>query len=57
MPPAEPCLAALPNPVRRSLLATRPPFLSVTLFAALIGLATAYLDTARIDPVAALRNE
>ncbi len=42
MPPAEPTLAALPNPALRYILATRPPFLSVTFVAALIGLATAY---------------
>jgi 1,4-dihydroxy-2-naphthoate octaprenyltransferase len=42
MPPAEPALAALPNPLLRYFLATRPPFLSVTLVAALIGLATAF---------------
>jgi len=42
MPPAEPTLAALPNPVLRYFLATRPPFLSVTLVAALLGLATAW---------------
>jgi len=42
MQPAEPTLAALPNPLQRYFLATRPPFLSVTLFAALIGLASAY---------------
>jgi 1,4-dihydroxy-2-naphthoate octaprenyltransferase len=42
MPPAEPTLAALPNPVSRYLLATRPAFLSVTLFSVLIGLAGAY---------------
>lgn len=39
---AEPTLAALPNPALRFFLATRPPFLSVTLFACLIGLATAF---------------
>lgn len=41
MPIAEPTLAALPNPLLRYFLATRPPFLSVTLFAALLGLASA----------------
>ena len=40
----EPTMAALPNPLLRYLLATRPAFLSVTLFAGLIGLATAYAD-------------
>jgi len=42
MPPAEPTLAALPNPALRYLIAMRPPFLSVTLAACLIGLATAF---------------
>ncbi len=41
---AEPTLAALPNPVTRYFLATRPPFLGVTLFAALIGLGAASYD-------------
>lgn len=41
MQPAEPTLAALPNPVQRYFLATRPAFLSVTLFGSLIGLGTA----------------
>ena len=39
MPSAEPSLAALPGAPLRYLLATRPAFLSVTLFAVLIGLA------------------
>lgn len=38
---AEPTLAALPNPMLRYFLATRPPFLSVTLVAAPLGLASA----------------
>ena len=42
MPPVEPTLAALSNPLLRYFLATRPAFLSVTLFAALIGIGTAY---------------
>jgi len=42
MPPTEPSLADLRNPVRRYVLATRPPFLSVTLFACLIGLGSAH---------------
>jgi 1,4-dihydroxy-2-naphthoate octaprenyltransferase len=42
MPLAEPTLAALSNPFARYFLATRPPFLTVTLFACLIGLATAH---------------
>jgi 1,4-dihydroxy-2-naphthoate octaprenyltransferase len=44
MPPVEPTLAALANPPLRYFLATRPAFLSVTLFAALIGIGTAYYD-------------
>ncbi len=42
MPPVEPTLAALANPVRRYFLETRAAFLTVTLFAAVIGLATAF---------------
>ncbi|MEX2164168.1 MAG: prenyltransferase [Sulfuricaulis sp.] len=42
MQPAEPTLAALPNAVQRYFLATRPAFLSVTLFSSLIGLGTAH---------------
>ncbi len=42
MPAAEPSLAALPNPALRFFLATRPPFLVVTMVGCLIGLATAY---------------
>lgn len=44
MPPVEPTLAALSNPLLRYFLATRPAFLSVTLVAALIGIGTAYYD-------------
>ena len=53
MTPAEPTLAALPNPVLRYFLATRPPFLSVSLFAALIGVATAYFDHVQLAPATA----
>ena len=42
MQPSEPTLAALPNPIVRYFLATRPPFLTVTLLGCLIGLATAF---------------
>jgi 1,4-dihydroxy-2-naphthoate polyprenyltransferase len=42
MPLTEPTPASLRNPVRRYVLATRPPFLSVTLFACLIGLGSAH---------------
>ena len=52
-PPAEPTLAAYPNPFLRYFAATRPPFLSVTFAACLIGLATAALDGAMLRPAAA----
>ena len=42
MPPVEPTLAALSNPLLRYFMATRPVFLSVSLIAALIGIGTAY---------------
>jgi len=42
MPPVEPTLAALSNPLLRYFLATRPAFLGVTLVATLIGISTAY---------------
>jgi 1,4-dihydroxy-2-naphthoate octaprenyltransferase len=51
--PAEPTLALLPNPVLRYFLATRPPFLSVSFFAALIGIATAYFDGVALSPLTA----
>jgi len=41
MPLAEPTPAALTNPLLKYFLATRPPFLSVSVFAALIGIASA----------------
>jgi len=50
MQPVEPTLAALPNPVFRYFLATRPAFLSVTLFACLIGLGTAYFEGVVLSP-------
>jgi 1,4-dihydroxy-2-naphthoate polyprenyltransferase len=50
---AEPSLAALPNPVVRYILATRPPFLAVTFFACLIGLASAWFDGVAIAAVKA----
>ena len=53
MPPAEPSLAALPNPALRYILATRPPFLSVTFVAALIGLATAYASGVAVNAASA----
>jgi len=42
MPPIEPTPAGMRNPVQRYVLATRPAFLSVTLFACLIGLGSAH---------------
>ena len=42
MPLAEPTLTAFSNPFLRYFVATRPAFLTVTLFSCLIGLATAY---------------
>ena len=41
---AEPSQGVLTNPVQRYFLATRPAFLSVTLFACLVGFGTAYRD-------------
>lgn len=54
MASAEPALSALPNPLLRYFLATRPPFLSVTFFAALIGIACANyggLDVANLPAI------
>jgi len=53
MPPVEPSIAALSNPLLRYLLATRPAFLSVTFFASLVGLATAYADGVALIPTTA----
>lgn len=53
MPPVEPTTSALPNPFLRYFLATRPAFLSVTFFASLIGLATAYADGVALIPATA----
>ncbi|MDP1635484.1 MAG: prenyltransferase, partial [Gallionellaceae bacterium] len=49
----EPTLAAFPNPLLRYFAATRPPFLSVTFAACLIGLATAAADGTVLRPLAA----
>lgn len=54
MPPAEPNLAALHNPALRYFLASRPAFLSVTLVAVLLGLATAFRSMHRLDPATAI---
>ncbi len=53
MYPAEPTLAALPNPIARYIAATRLPFLSVTLFGGLIGLGTAFASGLAINWVTA----
>jgi 1,4-dihydroxy-2-naphthoate octaprenyltransferase len=52
--PVEPSRAALPNPLVRYFLATRPAFLSVTATACLVGLATAAADGVDLDAPAAL---
>jgi 1,4-dihydroxy-2-naphthoate octaprenyltransferase len=54
VPTAEPTLAALPNPVLRYALATRLPFLAVTLVACLVGLAAAFADGVAIDAMTAV---
>lgn len=52
--PTEPRRERLGNPVRRYFGATRPAFLSVTLVACLIGLASAYRDGVAVDSTTAL---
>ena len=52
--PAEPSLATLPSPALRYFLATRPAFLSVTLVACLIGLASAHAGSVPLDTADAL---
>lgn len=54
MRPAEPSLAALPNPLLRYFLATRPAFLSVTLIGCVLGLAGAASGGLPIDPAKAV---
>ncbi len=54
MPAVEPTLEHLPNPALRYFLATRPAFLSVTLIACLIGLATALFSGLSIAPLTAV---
>lgn len=49
MPPLEPSLAALPNPVLRYFAATRPAFLSVTFVGVLLGLASAVASGVALD--------
>jgi 1,4-dihydroxy-2-naphthoate octaprenyltransferase len=52
--PAEPTLALLPNPVLRYFVATRPPFLTVSFLAALIGIASARCDGVALSPLTAV---
>jgi 1,4-dihydroxy-2-naphthoate octaprenyltransferase len=54
MPPVEPTAAVLSNPALRYFLATRPAFLSVTLFACVIGLGTAYFGGVALSAAKAL---
>jgi 1,4-dihydroxy-2-naphthoate polyprenyltransferase len=49
MPPMEPSLASLPNPVLRYFAATRPAFLSVTFVGVLVGLAAAFHSGVAMD--------
>lgn len=51
--PAEPSLAALPNPVLRYFAATRPAFLSVTFVGCLLGLAAAKAGGVALQPALA----
>lgn len=51
---AEPSLAALPNPLQRYFLATRPPFLAASAVPVLIGVALARYSGIHIDTVLAL---
>ena len=53
MRPVEPTITTLANPVLRYFLATRPAFLTVTFFACLIGLATAYAGGVALVPATA----
>jgi 1,4-dihydroxy-2-naphthoate polyprenyltransferase len=52
--PLEPTLELLANPVARYVAATRPPFLSASLMACLIGLATAWHGDFAFDTILAL---
>jgi len=51
MQSAEPTLAALPDPVLRYFLATRPAFLTGTLFACMVVLGAAHYDAIALSPV------
>lgn len=52
--PAEPTPQAIRSPLARLIFATRPAFLSVTLIAVLLGLASAYAGGAQLRPATAL---
>ncbi len=52
--PGEPTPASLAHPLPRYLLATRPAFLSVTLFGVLIGLSSAWAGGIAISPLTAI---
>jgi 1,4-dihydroxy-2-naphthoate octaprenyltransferase len=54
MASTEPTLAALTNPVLRYFLATRPLFLSVTFFAALIGIASVHYSGREVSILTAV---
>jgi len=54
MATTEPTLAALSNPVSRYFFATRPQFLSVTFFAALIGIASVYYSGSEVSVLTAV---
>lgn len=51
--PGEPTLAALPNPLMRYFLATRPAFLTVSMAAWLVGIAGAHYEEIPLRPAAA----
>lgn len=53
-PALEPSVAALPGPFARYFLATRPPFLLVSLGSCLVGLAAAHASGVAIDAVRAV---
>lgn len=52
--PTEPTLAALPHPLQRYIVATRPPFLSATVVGVLIGLACAFYTDGGLKPLLAI---
>jgi 1,4-dihydroxy-2-naphthoate octaprenyltransferase len=54
IPAIEPDAARLGNPALRYFLATRPPFVTVTLLAGVIGLASAYASGVALHPLTAI---